>query len=393
MARAASGTQCAEIVVAYPPIEIWRAFTRADQLSYWLGDVAAIDLRVGGRYIVRGAFGLDLETMIDRVVEGRPLVLRPARGGDDAPIEIDLVKLAGAETKVSVTDPDLTRGPCWNEALENLRSTWERGVDLRESRIGVMGIGTASIAAGERPLPGVPEGVGVRLSAVLRGSPAEAAGIAQGDVLISFDGEPARSEESLIGRLRRTLPGTAVPVVVIRDGKPLTATVTLGRRQGRGEPPPSPEGLRERIRRDNEAAMAKLEEALAGLSDADAYREEAPGKWSVAQVLAHLSVVERTLVVWLDDALRSCCPQVTDEGVTSRVRLAAALVGRPPIQDLVARLARDQAETLELFRHVPSEAVAFKPCWARVALLALDYHTHVEDHLPQIARIRKAIGA
>src|SRR3954468_5433706 len=110
----------AETVVALPPIEIWHAFTQPVHVSYWLGDAVEIDLRVGGAYIVRGMNGIRLDTAVERLVEGRRLVLRPPRHGDDARTEIDLVKLAGAETRISVCDPEPVDVERWRGALENL---------------------------------------------------------------------------------------------------------------------------------------------------------------------------------------------------------------------------------------------------------------------------------
>src|SRR2546427_3000076 len=144
----------AETVIALPPIDVWHAFTRSEHLDYWFGDAIEIDLRVGGAYIVRGTFGIRLDSTVERLVEGRRLVLRPTRRGDDARIEVDLVKLAGAETRVSVADPDSEDEGPWSEALENLQSVWERGVDLREARKAVMGIGPRDITLSERPIAG-----------------------------------------------------------------------------------------------------------------------------------------------------------------------------------------------------------------------------------------------
>ena len=383
----------AEIVVALPPIEVWHAFTIPQHLSYWLADAAGIELRVGGTYIVRGAFGLDLDAMIERLVEGRRLVLRPVRRGDDAEIEIDLVRLAGAQTRVSVADWDKEHAQGWHDALQNLRSVWERGVDLRETRIGVMGIGPREIDPAERPIKGVPEGAGVRLNTVLAGGAAEKAGLRAGDVMISFAGTPILGEADFVRLIQGTPPGAAVSVEAVRDGKALAVKVTMGQRAGRGQPPAAPFEICERLRKDNEAANAKLAKALDGLTDEALYRPETPKKWSVAQVLAHLSLTERMLQCWIDEAARGMRPAIDEAVCTGPARLAAALVGRPGVRALLERLERDQAETLELLSRTPHEVVSFKPCWARVAYTALDFHSHGDDHLGQIARIRKAVGA
>src|SRR5438093_5823798 len=159
MPPALHATEHLETIVRHPPIALWHAVTKPEHLFYWFGDAGEIDLRVGGAFIVRGTFGIRLDSTVERLVEGRRLVLRPTRRGDDARIEVDLVKLAGAETRVSVADPDSEDEGPWSEALENLQSVWERGVDLREARKAVMGIGPRDITLSERPNDGVHPGL------------------------------------------------------------------------------------------------------------------------------------------------------------------------------------------------------------------------------------------
>src|SRR5882762_4440318 len=114
MSPATSSSLRAEAVVPFPPIDVWQAFTQPVLLYYWLGDAVEIDLRVGGAYIVRGTHGVRLDATVDR-------------------LEIDFVKLAGAETRVTVSDPDPLACALWRDALENLASVWEHGIDLREA--------------------------------------------------------------------------------------------------------------------------------------------------------------------------------------------------------------------------------------------------------------------
>jgi len=382
-----------ETVVRLPPIEIWQAFTHPVHLYYWLGEAIEIDLRVGGAYIVRATNGIRLDTTVEKVVEGRRLVLRPTRRGDDVRIEIDLVKLAGAETRVCVADPDAEDSEPWRVALENLASVWEHGIDLRESRLAVMGIGPRDLGPGDRPVRGVPPGVGVRLNAVLKGGAAQEAGLRPGDVVIAFDGESVRSAQELVRCIQGRKPGDTVPLLAVRDGVEHARTLILGRRSGRGEPPPTPERLLRRMSEAVVSADAALEKAVRGLSDTDAYRPEGPDAWSVAQVLAHLSITERMLQCWLDQAARGERPTIDSDPCTDPSRIASVLAGRPAVRDLLDRLRKDEQETLAFVAHLPAQVSAFRPRWARVAFTAFDYHTHSEDHLGQIARIRAAIGA
>jgi hypothetical protein len=72
---------------------------------------------------------------------------------------------------------------------------------------------------------------GVRFADVRDGSPAAKAGFQSGDILIEFDGKPIGNLEDFTYVLRSKKPGDAVVVKVLRDGKPVQATVTLEQRQ------------------------------------------------------------------------------------------------------------------------------------------------------------------
>jgi len=385
--------RCAETIVGHPPIEMWHAVTKPEHLHYWFGDAVEIDLRVGGAYIVRSTFGIRLDTTVERLVEGRRIVLRPTRRGDDARIEVDFVKLSGAETRVRVADPDSENEEPWRDALENLRSVWERGVDLREAGSAVMGIGPRDIAPAERPISGVPAGIGVCLGSVLPGEPAENAGLKPGDIVISLDGETVRNGQDLVRRIQRLRPGDVVRCDAVRNGAQVSVSVTVGSRSGRGQPPPLPARLLGALRDAVLEADEKLEQAVNGLSDEDAYRPERPGAWSVAQLLAHLSITERMLQSWLDEAARGERPGIDRDACTNPARIAGVLEGRPAVRELLQRIRRDEVETIALIAHIPADVVSFKPRWGRVAFTALDFHSHSEEHLGQIARIRHAIGA
>jgi hypothetical protein len=74
-------------------------------------------------------------------------------------------------------------------------------------------------------------GDGVRLSGVKPGSPAERAGLREGDLLVGMDGTPIRSLRDFVGVLRRHEPGDQVEVVVLRDGTEVRVKVTLVERK------------------------------------------------------------------------------------------------------------------------------------------------------------------
>ena len=67
---------------------------------------------------------------------------------------------------------------------------------------------------------------------VAAGSPAEQAGLAEGDAIIAVDGEPVTGAESLTAQIRERAPDTKVTLTVVRDGSSREVPVTLGTRQG-----------------------------------------------------------------------------------------------------------------------------------------------------------------
>jgi len=70
---------------------------------------------------------------------------------------------------------------------------------------------------------------GAIVQALSESSPAARAGIRQGDVIVSLEGEPIETVEDLYAALRDFKPGQSVTVTVVRDGKRRDVDVTLGR--------------------------------------------------------------------------------------------------------------------------------------------------------------------
>jgi len=68
---------------------------------------------------------------------------------------------------------------------------------------------------------------GVLVSQVMPDTPAEKAGMKQADVIVSLDGKPVDTSASLRNEVAMTVPGTAIKVGVIRDGKKMTLNVKV----------------------------------------------------------------------------------------------------------------------------------------------------------------------
>jgi S1-C subfamily serine protease len=75
------------------------------------------------------------------------------------------------------------------------------------------------------PADGTP---GVLLAGVRAGSPAEAAGLRRGDILVGIDGRDVRDIEDFMYALSASKPGRKGMVAVLREGKRVEFEVTFG---------------------------------------------------------------------------------------------------------------------------------------------------------------------
>jgi S1-C subfamily serine protease len=72
---------------------------------------------------------------------------------------------------------------------------------------------------------------GVKFSDVRPGSPAAKAGFKAGDILVQFGDKPIHNLYDFTDALRRSKVGDVVDVQVLRDGKPVKASVKLEQRK------------------------------------------------------------------------------------------------------------------------------------------------------------------
>jgi predicted metalloprotease with PDZ domain len=75
---------------------------------------------------------------------------------------------------------------------------------------------------------------GVLVSGIEDDAPAAAAGLEEGDVIVSFNGKAVSSPDELRDAVRAVEPGKEARVEIVRDGKSRTLTLTVGDRPERG---------------------------------------------------------------------------------------------------------------------------------------------------------------
>jgi serine protease Do len=95
---------------------------------------------------------------------------------------------------------------------------------------GYLGVEIQSLDQGLAKQFKVPDTAGALVQDVTAGGPAEKAGLKVGDVIRKVNGQTVDGSGQLTSLVTNTNPGTEVTLEVLRDGQPVTLTVTLGER-------------------------------------------------------------------------------------------------------------------------------------------------------------------
>jgi len=101
----------------------------------------------------------------------------------------------------------------------------EKGVVDR----GWMGVGINEISQELADKEGLASPVGAFVNQVIEGSPAEAAGLKSGDVIVRFNGNEIISSGDLPFYVGLTAPQSDAEVQIIRDGNPMALTMRVGK--------------------------------------------------------------------------------------------------------------------------------------------------------------------
>lgn len=139
-----------------------------------------------------------------------------------------------------------------------------------EVRRGFLGTRIMPVGIDEAELLGMMDPRGALVRSLIESGPAKDAGIEPGDVIIRFDGKDVDSARDLPLMVAQTPVGKAVRVVVWRDGKEVTVSLTLGlldeEEIATAEPEAQPE---EEVVPEGNAELRSYGLAVEPLSDAD----------------------------------------------------------------------------------------------------------------------------
>jgi serine protease Do len=101
------------------------------------------------------------------------------------------------------------------------------------TRQGFIGVSSSTVAVPERQRGGRPQEHGLLVTGLVAASPAEAAGLLVGDIIVGFDGQAVDEPETLITLLRGNRIGSAVTLTVLRGVKVQDIAITVGERPRR----------------------------------------------------------------------------------------------------------------------------------------------------------------
>lgn len=101
---------------------------------------------------------------------------------------------------------------------------------------GWMGFQPDNLTSAERTAMGIEGNVGILLSEVFEGSPADAANLKRGDIIVAINGDPIFSRRQANLLVAGADPGDEVELVAVRGGERFTLTVIAAER-----PPESPD--------------------------------------------------------------------------------------------------------------------------------------------------------
>jgi len=385
------------------PSEVYHALTNSTRLREWMCDLATTDPKVGGRVYFAwfpGFYGCGDFTALEHEKtvaytwfgrgEIRPTLVTYTLSPQEGGTQVTLVHSGLGEGE----DWEHVRKNFqhnWERALENLASIMESGQDLRIIHRPMLGIFLDDFNAEVARQMGLPITEGIRLSGVVEGMGAQAAGLQAEDVLVRIGNFETKDFGTLGYILGAYKAGDQVEVEFYRSGEKKTLQMKLS---GRSIPeiPPTPQALSQKVAESYKKAKADLSEALAGVSETAASFKPSPEEWSAKETLAHLIHSERGLQNGIQDIVGSYEP-IYDDGSNLPARIAATLQVFPTLKDLLEELNCLLDETTALVAFLPSEFTKRKSSYWRLGYQLVQVTIHIDGHMEQIKAAVKAASA
>ncbi len=123
------------------------------------------------------------------------------------------------------------RGVSVTVSTEKITSVVDVLLKHGKMKQGFLGIGAQPVRLRENISEQVGQETGLMLASVEKSSPAEAANLYEGDIIVKLDGQPTRNLDELLALLNGERVGKAVPVTIVRSGQVQEMNVTIGEKQ------------------------------------------------------------------------------------------------------------------------------------------------------------------
>jgi S1-C subfamily serine protease len=148
-------------------------------------------------------------------------------------VERQMRRGPGARLRLRAVPPEAVPPEEIEKLLEEREGAIEALVERLRDLPGVAGVpgedrGWLGVMIADAPADEVRGGV--RITSVVEGSPAQKAGLKDGDIIVRLDGESVAGMEALVESIGSHEPGEKVKLVVLREGEETTITAELGRR-------------------------------------------------------------------------------------------------------------------------------------------------------------------
>ena len=381
----------AEIVhkaqVSAPQTAVFAAFVEPKELRGWLCNHAYTKPQPRGRYWMRWDDGYRVEGHYIHVSEPGSLSFawRCAQAPGQTTVSIATKAIGEQDTLITLSHSGFGNGPdweaysqqCarrWEEALQNLKSVIETGVDLRGIRRPYLGILWTL------------DGDSIQITAVIGGNGSDAQALRPHDRLLRLGAHQIRDYDTLVDALDACVPGNTAQISVLREGREVTVDVRLGSVAWQ-EDLLGPRSIIARVRDRQLAEQERLAAAIKGITEREANLRPAPQRWTVKEILAHLSVTERDLHHRLYQiVMRFWDDRPKGDPAMLPEALEAAMARSDTAPKLLARFFQDQAETLAFFEALSPPTLQNRAQCRRLAQ-AMDLSDHTREHAEEIVHV------